>query len=53
MEESRKLTQQIPSEQTSTAQASAPERQEQLPKKDYRCPKLELLGDVRIVTHYT
>jgi hypothetical protein len=52
MEESRKLTQSIQSDQTSTVPASAPERQEQLPKKDYRCPKLEVLGDVRIVTRY-
>ena len=52
MEESRKLSQPIRSEQTGTAPASALDQQEQLPKKDYRCHKLELLGDVRIVTRY-
>ena len=52
MEESRKLAQPTPLDQTSTVPANAPDLGEQPPKKDYQQPKLESLGTVRTVTAY-
>jgi hypothetical protein len=50
MEESSKLTQSTPSDQTSMAPTNAPELHKQLLKKDYQRPKLESLGTVRTIT---
>jgi hypothetical protein len=50
IEESAKLTQPTPSDQTSTALVPVSALHEQSLKKDYRRPKLESLGTVRTAT---
>jgi len=52
MEKTPQLTEPGLSDQASTLPTNTPERHEQLPKKDYHRPKLELLGDVPLVTRY-
>ena len=50
MEKTSKLTELGPSDQTGTVPANTSDVNGQLPKKDYRQPKLALLGTVRTIT---